>query len=294
MKPSDTFNFQRFWKYFKFDIRHCYNTCGLTLIAIPALILLTSYIIYVSFGMIFHEGWYWQAPQEVLRMVLFVFAAVASVITMPVKCYGNLTDKNQGSLWLMLPASRTEKYISMIITTTVLSPVISTAIFLGLDAIICLLDSTAGVPTIKGLSDIMTFFTNINYSDIIQDKYLEYGSIAEKLQQLTSIFYYIDDILIMILPFVLGAVYFKKGKVIKTFIAIAVFSIVMSIISTPIVIAAMNNFFNEIELLKDVAAQGAMIDNLLTNLIIIDSISDALLLIALLIAIFLRIKTLKH
>ena len=135
MKANEIFNFKRFGKYFASDIRTCTRNYGISLLAISLLSLATTYFISIALNLIGDKEW--QGPGIEIRSIVFIAAILLIVITMPAKCYGKLTDKQYGSLWLMLPASRLEKFISMVIMTVTVFPLTGMILYLGLDTLIC-------------------------------------------------------------------------------------------------------------------------------------------------------------
>ena len=104
---NDIFNFSRFGKYFASDIRTCRSNFGLSLLTIALLFPVATYFITTVFNFVINSVW--DGPDMGLRVFVFVVALLCMIITMPVKCYGRITEKQYGSSWLMLPASRLEK-----------------------------------------------------------------------------------------------------------------------------------------------------------------------------------------
>ena len=153
---KEIFDFKRFGKYFVFDLRSCAANYGysLTLICLMGVII---YIGTVSMGLLFNGTW--GGPTEAFRNSVFCFSMFVLAVTMPVKCYGRLTEKRAGSEWLMIPASKLEKYLSMVLITVAAVPV-SGLVYCGLDAVLCALDPTCGSSIISlllqpGNSDIL-------------------------------------------------------------------------------------------------------------------------------------------
>ena len=97
MKTKDIFDFRRFGKYFVSDLKTCSANYGLSLFTISLLTPLALYVITVVFNLILHMGW--EGPSLAFRSVVFGIAMFCMVVTMPVKCYGGLTDKQYGSFW---------------------------------------------------------------------------------------------------------------------------------------------------------------------------------------------------
>ena len=139
---NDIFNFRRFGKYFTSDIRTCTANYCLSLLTMAVLTPIATYALISGFAYLM--GGSWEGPGAPTRAFIFFMMAVCLVVTMPVKCYGKLTEKQYGSFWLTLPASRLEKFISMIIITCIIAPIVGFGIYLGIDAIICAIDPTCG------------------------------------------------------------------------------------------------------------------------------------------------------
>ncbi len=292
---KDIFNFRRFGKYFMSDIRTCTANYGLTLVTLSCLILLATYVLTVAMGLLF--GGEWDGPGIGERAFVFLVAVVTSIIAMPSKCYGNITEKQYGSQWLMIPVSKTEKFISMIIMACIIVPVIACALFFSLDALICTLDPTCGNSVISwGIhwgENIVTSITNFQ-ADMGS---IGHEGISRLLSQLGNPWLYIDDAFGVVLPFLLGALVFKKGKIVKTFLSIAAVGMLASFITSPLMMSWTKD-------LMEIEAAGGTLDYenfssifdswFFRNIALVDTISDTIVNVALLTAIYFRIKTLKH
>ena len=287
---KDIFDFKRFGKYFVSDFKGCVANYGLSLITISMLLYLICYVVTVSFGLIMNEGW--EGLGLGVRATLFVIAMITLVITMPVKCYGKITDKQAGSFFLTLPVSRLEKFISMLLMTIVVAPVIGTALYLGLDALVCLFDKTCGNNLVSEIQDLATIIMNLPKEAAMEASLGELpDNIAKFIKEITCPWLYVDDMIGTCLIFLLGAVFFKKGKTVKTFMACIALGLAASIIATPIMAPWTNELFD-------------MMDNgnfdeifnfgIFRHAALIDTINDTLMNIALLTCIWFRIKTLKH
>lgn len=289
MNTKDIFNFNRFGKYFVSDLKTCAANYGLSLLVTAILLPIALYCITVGFNGLMSG--IWDGPDMWLRATCFWIATICIVVQMPVKCYGRITEKQYGSFWLTLPASRLEKFVSMFLMTCIIVPVIGIASFIGLDAIICALDHTCGGSLVTGANDLISrMFASgeltLNFANEgvpIEDVQV----LNEVMTQISSPWIYIDEIFGITLPFLMGAVFFKNGKTVKTFIAIFAFSTAVSIITTPFVTKWAADIMNGDAM--------RMFDNgLFRNLVLIDTISDSIVNIALMIGIWFRIKTLKH
>ena len=292
---NDNFNFRRFGKYFSTDIRTCWSNYGLSLLTISILSPVFFYILITTFHLILNSSW--DGPDMGLRFFVFCIALACLVITMPVKCYGKITEKQYGTFWLTLPASRLEKFISMFLMTCIIFPIAGIATYLAVDALICTFDHTCGnnliaggMELIRNMGDIKELTMNlVDESVTIEDAAL----IQEIVSQMNSPLLYIDEIFGITLPFLLGAIFFKNGKTVKTILVLFALSTVFSISITPI----MENWATEVMtgLNDGTAVIRKLFDNgLFRNLALIDTISDTVLNLALMTGIWFRIKTLKH
>ena len=299
MKTKDIFNFRRFGKYFASDFRTIIANYGLSLFTLAILTPIATYALISGFAYLMLGEW--AGPQLPVRAVIFAMMMLCIVVTMPVKCYGRLTEKQYGSFWLTLPASRLEKFISMFLMTCVIVPVTGLAIFMGLDAIICAFDPTCG----KGLlATGFNYFANANQfiDEIGGELMLNFGSeqipVGDKsleldiLREINNPWMYVDDFFGMSLPFLLGALCFKKGKTVKTFLVLAAIGTLGSAIMVPFVkewamrIAESND---PTSLIHNMFNHGFF-----RHFVLIDTISDTVMNLAMMAGIWFRIKTLKH
>ena len=292
---NDIFNFSRFGKYFASDIRTCRSNFGLSLLTIALLFPVATYFITTVFNFVINSVW--DGPDMGLRVFVFAVAMLCMIITMPVKCYGRITEKQYGSSWLMLPASRLEKFVSMFLLTCIIVPVAGIVLYLSMDALICALDHTCGknliaggMELIRGMGDLQSLTMNfVDENVTIEDA----AMVKEILKQVSSPWLYIDEIFAMTLPFLLGAVFFKSGKTVKTFLALFAISTAISIAATPLMINWAMNIANDMN--DDPMAVLELFRNgFFKHLVLIDIISDTVSNLALMAGIWFRIKTLKH
>lgn len=292
---NDIFNFRRFGKYFTTDFRTCCANYGLSLLTISMLVPIVLYVIIVTINQIMHNTW--DGPDIGLRVFAFAVAMICMVVTMPVKCYGKITEKQYGSFWLTLPASRLEKFISMILMTCIIVPVSGALLYLGLDALICAFDHTCGQNLFAGGMELLQKMgeaKDVTLNLIDESITIEDATLAQELvRQMNNPWMYIDEIFCFTLPFLLGAVFFKNGKTVKTFIALFAISTVTGMICSPIMTNWVMEMFNNLNEDPDAILQ--MFNNkLFKNLVLIDTVTDTATNLALMAGIWFRIKTLKH
>ena len=261
---KEIMDFNRFGKYFVSDLKSCAVNYGysLTLICLMGVII---YIGTVSMGLLFNGSW--GGPDIGFRNSVFCFSMFVLAVTMPVKCYGRLTEKRSGSEWLMIPASKLEKYLSMVLITVAAVPV-SGLVYCGLDAVLCALDPTCG-------SSIISLLLQPGNSDILM---------APTWQNLNS------GISIS-LSFLLGAIFFKSGKTVKTFLVL----FALGIVTMTIIFSMVFSGVNMSELVGNESLANDIVGNsLLGNYKFLPVLCCTVSYILLLAGIFFRIKTLKH
>ena len=292
---NDIFNFRRFGKYFTSDVKTCWANYGLSLLTISILSPVFIYILSTAFSLVLKSTW--DGPDMGIRFFVFCIALVCLVVTMPVKCYGKITEKQYGSFWLTLPASRLEKFISMFLLTCIIVPVTGIAIYLGVDALICAFDHTCGnnlvaggMELIRNMGDMKELTMNfVDETITVEDAAI----VQEILNQISSPLLYVDEIFGITLPFLLGAVYFKNSKTVKTILVLFAISTAFSIAITPIMEAWASEIFEGMN--EDPMLILNLFNNgLFKNLVLIDTISDTIFNLAMMAGIWFRIKTLKH
>ncbi|MBO5420180.1 MAG: hypothetical protein J6A22_08890 [Bacteroidales bacterium] len=282
------FNIKRFGRYLKSDIRSCTADYGLSLM----LISLMGVIIYIGtilMGLIFNGTW--EGPGVGFRLTAFAVCMFVLVVTMPVKCYGKITAKKEGSDWLMVPVAKTEKFLSMVIMTVFIVPVVSAGTYLCLDAITCAIDKTCGESLISSFGSLI-----VNFFGMTATVYSEAGAVPglqEFIRQVSNPLLYVDDIIGMCLIFLLGAIVFKTGKTAKTFLAFFLITSVLGLIMTPVI----THYFGEFAVQFQTKPQmtGDIFNlGIFRHVALFDTINDTLVNLALMAGIYYRIKTLKH
>lgn len=292
---NDIFNFRRFGKYFTSDLRGCWANYGLSLMTISFIIPVISYVIFTALNLILSSEW--DGPDMGFRVFAFCIAMFCIVITMPVKCYGKITEKRYGSFWLTLPASRLEKFVSMFLMTCIIVPITGIILYLGMDALICAFDHTCGNSLVSGGLELIRKLGNLQEltMNLIDEQITIEGAAAtqEILNQISSPWIYIDDFFGITLPFLLGAIFFKSGKTVKTILAMCAISTAISIAFTPLISGWAESIVNAGEGDPNMFLQ-IISENFFKHLVLIDTVSDTIVNGALLAGIWFRIKTLKH
>ena len=288
MTMNKIFDKNRFGRYFATDLRSCTASYGVSFLLI-SLMGVIIYIGTVMMGLIFNGTW--EGPDIDFRSTVFGICMFVLMVTMPVKCYGRITDKKNGRDWLMIPASGTEKFLSMVIMTIFIIPVSAALLYLGLDAILCAADITCGptlATSIFKLPDYIVSGQILTYGDINS-----YPAIDRFMSQVRNPLLYADDIIGASLAFLLGAITFRKSKTAKTFIALTVIITALGFVMTPV----LSSIFKDIAVTapESPEALDALFNRwIFRHVALFDTLNDTIVNLILLAGIYFRIKTLKH
>ena len=289
MEINKIFNSKRFGKYLAADLRRCGANFGVSFIALTLAGVL-AYFIVGTVSMATGSGWY--SSVALFRAIYIGIAAIILISIMPAKCYGFITDRRAGANWLMVPASTTDKFISMLINTLIIIPIAFLAGVLLLDWLVVVLDPNLDTTIIGGMKELCWLFAEMASTES-ETNALLIENIASGNIFLTSI----DDIATWILIYLLGALCFKKNKVVKTMFAWIGVCIILSIFLSPLMLSLSGGI--DMEAINavsngDIEAASQMAENFINNAVIFDVILDTILMVGAAVGIFFRIKTLKH
>ncbi len=217
---NNTFDIKRFWKYLRHDFQTAVGDSGLTLAILGAMPVFV-YFITEAFSLIVSGGTA-QLPLAGKASACLIAAVVAG-ISFPARHYGTLTDKKAGSDWLMLPASRLEKWLSVLLMTCLAVPAFLLLELAATDGLLSLLfKGTYGTSALGLMSSSMgELWGQMNSQGL--------GRLAISWPYATYL-NWCENVLI----FTLGAMYFKKGKVAKTFLAYFIFGMALSMLGAAV------------------------------------------------------------
>ena len=287
---NDIFNIRRFGKYFASDVRSCIGNYGLGMLLISLMGLIT-YAGTIIMGLIFNGCW--DGPELGFRVLTFLVCLIVLVLTMPVKCYGRITEKKFGSQWLMIPASSFEKSLSMVIMTSIVMPVAVCIVYFGVDALLCTFDKTCGTSIFASIGSLIDTFMSISVAS--SSDRVQFPDLAKFIKQVSNPWLYVDDIIGMFLITLTGAVLFKSGKTAKTCLAYIAITFMLGIAVTPFANAAYKEFADLSFMAHTPEAMNQLFSaGIFRHAALIDTINDTIFNLALIAAIYFRVKTLKH
>lgn len=264
---SDTFNFSRFQKFFKYGFRNAVASYGLTFLILACAPLWIE-VLTGAFSVVGSLDHAWHGPSLGLRDGLFSVIAFIFYVSFPAKVYGFITEKRAGSAYLLIPASTGEKFVSMLLNCLIIFPMAFLLIYAGCDALVAAID-----PTVDGT------FWFLSFADSILD-IGDYDSWVY-ISALMCVIGYVCTILF----FLLGAIWFRRRKVSNTILVLLGIVMVLSMLA---VWAANNTDFEFLIMDEEKANRFALIA--VNSLLAIQT----LVMVGLGTAIFFRLKTIRH
>lgn len=211
---SEVFNGRRFGAWFKYDITQLWRSQMKAALGI-GLSGLILYALIVSYNLITGQGWCGPSGQG--RVIVFVFALLVLELRQT-RTYGFLTEKSQGSAWLMTPASTLEKWTAIIINTLIIIPVLFFVVYFGVDWLLCTVDHSCGTAMI---STFWNAFTDYKAATEGGAAYIGVGS---------AIWLLIASFCVNFLYFLLCGLCFKKHKILYGLAITFALSMIFSLI----------------------------------------------------------------
>lgn len=216
MARIDSFDSDRFGKCFSFELKETVRSQGL-FVLLSGLVPLMFFIVSVLFSSLydtenledFWSGYFF------FRMLVATVAFVLFFLIFPIIRYGKLTDRREGQIPVLLPASHPEKFSSALLVSVIIVPAVFMMLYLGSDAALSALFPFSG----KSLAGYFLEQKLISYD--------EYGFSLE-----CSYAFFLPPM--VSLAGLAGGALFKKNKITKTFFtcAIALVLFFMIIFST--------------------------------------------------------------
>lgn len=279
---NETFSAGRFFRYFLFDNKQLWSRHTRAVVTFGGLGIIL-YVVTVLLGLIFTQEWH--GPSLWARVATLAFASLVLVFYQT-RTYGYLTEQKAGSAWLMVPASRLEKFVSMMIITLIEMPFVFVATYLCVDGLIALAD-----PTVEGaiMTSIGTIFSSFNNFVAENSGNFDLGIGAGGLT-----FQFWLNVCTYLLYFLLCGICFKKHKIASGIGILLGLSMLFTIISGIAIRSGMFNGMgtNLMMKLSDSPVERSV--SLLNWVLNSEFILNGLAVIGLATGIYFRIKTLKH
>ncbi|MBR4842248.1 MAG: hypothetical protein IK006_04035 [Bacteroidaceae bacterium] len=291
---NEVFNLNRFWRYLKSEFDSFVSRYGISLLVMSTMAVTTEAFNGLISLIVAGE---WQGVVEPVRYVLYGIFGMIVLITSPAKLYGHLTDRKEGSAFLMIPVSRLEKFISMVLITCVVVPFIFNMVYLGLDILVCKIDPTCGTSMFSRL-----FLTDLEPLLAMGGEELqEWSQYLSGIASAATPFLYFDDLFQISLVFLLGALIFKTSKTGKTLGCLILLGLSLEMLLAPVFALS---FFDKFRVLAESDFSGFTLESFRDtfpfiswvgrHLALVDTLWDTLLNCLVLFLVWLRLKKMKH
>lgn len=278
---NETFSAGRFFRFFLFDNKQIWSRNTRAVVTFGGLGIIL-YVVTVLLGLIFTQEW--NGPSIWARVFTLAFASLVLVFYQT-RTYGYLTEPKAGSAYLMLPASRLEKFISMMVITLIELPLAFFGIYLCVDGLIALIDPTVEGAIITNISNIYSSFNQFVSSNA---EAVDLGIGAAGLT-----FQFWVDTCIYLLYFLLCGICFKKHKIASGLAILIGLSLLITILFGVSIHAGLfNGITRMLQGLSDAPVEKTT--SLINWIVNSGFVLNGLTVIGLATGIYFRIKTLKH
>lgn len=264
------FDFNRFVNYLRYDLNNLKTNYGLSLLLISSLPVI-MYVLYLVMHVLMGGNWNTWVTTSIICSAIASF--IALLFSMPKNLYGKLTEKKEGSAWILIPASTTEKWLSMLVVILVVIPVVFLLIYGLCTGVLALVDPVyRGVIASSG-DALKGFLFNSPLG------MTSFTAVAATWMD------WAQNVMIM----TLGAICFKKAKTTKTLLCVFAFFILLSLLSA---IFFHTISFDQDDLAKLVENWTAEKAQLFINVLL--NVLEGVTFAALAGGIFWRLRTIKH
>lgn len=220
---NNRFDWNRFCKVVKKDFRNmwpAFGTTAIVLASLPFAVWLLALVIDRT--AVINPNW---------RVVMIMGVSSLAALMLPSRLYRTMNLRNEGIYYAMLPASKLEKFLSMLLFTFIMAPV---AVYLGsmvLDIILRLLPAGPYHQWLWQGDGGFPLFTSIPMDDDVMPGFHSW--------LLTAASY--TGLLASPAIFLYAATLFKKHKVLYTFLILYLLEFVLTVIAIPIIVALIKN-----------------------------------------------------
>lgn len=225
---NNKFEWSRFCKVMRKDFCSIWPNFGSTMLVIT-LLPLTVWLLFIVFNMGDYRSMPSIAPE--LRWCWIICLAAFVAIMAPSRMYKSCNLPKKGIYFAMLPASKAEKFVSMLLFTIVVCPLLSLVGGIVFD---CILTAIPFGPYSQWLFETGTWTEGMTLTQLLQSEEIHFS-----IGQIILIFLltYLSETS----TFFFTSTLFKKHKVLMTILCLWGLSFVSQLILTPIFVATAAN-----------------------------------------------------
>lgn len=219
MARTDTFDMKRFGRYLSFELKETVRENGL-FILLMGLVPLMVFIVTVLFSLTYdHEkiDEVWSGYYYLKTLVAFI-AVILFLLVFPILRYGRITDRREGQMPLMLPASHTEKFCSAFLLSVIAVPAVFMLLYFGTDSLLSAIFPKCG-------GSLLDYYS--------ENDMISHDGRGISISLSCPVVFFLPPM--VSLAGLSGGALFKKNKIAKTFFACTAALILFFLIMTSIV-----------------------------------------------------------
>ena len=229
---KDNFRWSRFGQVLWYDIKNIWPRFGITMLCLALVPVVLYLLSWLFTGLMGAES----VEVRSTQIGLFTFLVV---IMAPSRLYKNSNVSGSGMYFAMLPASKLEKYISMLLVTIVICPLIFLLGSFVIDTVLWTIGLIDGCDsdTIWSVMGLLWY-----EGSMIHLNYPTFATGATMLMLWGALTTYLDKQSI----FLFTSTIFKTHKVTKTILWLLLIGFVVSVVVMPLMLALGLNFSEQI------------------------------------------------
>lgn len=222
---NETFDLNRFWNLLKKDFRALWPRYGVSMI-IMACLTLVLWLLVLLFSQWSAEGISQAEIVPLVRLALIIFGTALAACIAPFKLYGEVNDGKRGYYFALLPASKLEKYLSMLVHCLLTVPLLVLVAAVAVDTLLYLLP-------FGSYHEALWQIPLLNPDQLAECSY----EVLRMMLFVTNPLLWVVMWLNAVVPFLFTNTIFKKNKFIKTLLWMWLIGFVFQMITTPIFIS---------------------------------------------------------
>lgn len=273
---NNIFDIKRFGNFMMYELRRAWSNFGISALILGFLPLI--FFAVVQFVSFIFTGSGVKDTAMMTTLPAFIGMMFGLILTMPVKMYGQITDKRMGSSYLMLPVSTFEKCLSMVIMCYLVAPLVICGLFALNDFLISAVFPQAyGNSALMGVNEVMAGLARETEGLIdINLPLIMFVSLGQSM-----------------LIFTLGAIFFKTAKAAKTILSLIAIDSVASSLMMAVVGVKYKGIMNIIMNANEAEAMD-FVSMIFGNLNIFINVEYFLMFAIVTSLIYFRLKTIKQ
>lgn len=221
---SNIFSWKRFGKVVRHDLGTLPSQYGVMLLVMALLPAALWLLLFACNGFVINEES--PAVPPMVRLVLLLWLVILAALLTPARLYRTSNMPKEGIYYAMLPASKLEKYLSMLLFSLVICPLMVLVGMVALDSLLALLPFGPFKESLLSVNPL---------SDMDVDPYRGLAALR-MLRPVSLALIVLLSYVEIVMLFLFGATIFKKYKFLWTLLALWGIRFVSSLVLIPVAI----------------------------------------------------------